>query len=221
MSPRWMRKWLDTVVGRMEGVEEPLAILTKGKTSPIYPRRIEALVTSMPPSERDELLAVYLWWETQERVRNNVRAVERDAQTVKEKAPDPADDLYEGRWVHGSSSKRSGAAIRGCDCEECTAHMAAMRAIEERMVNRVTELLDEYATDLRMEWTAELLESDFALGDGTHVTWGDATIDQHQKRVDMLQATAQGTLETAARHQRAIIDLESAGAETLRELAAS
>lgn len=71
-----------------------------------------------------------------------------------------------------------------------------------------------------MEWTQELLDSPFALGDGRTVTWGDATVDDHRQRVAMLVKHATGTVQSAARHEKAIDELQAAGANTLREMTA-
>lgn len=70
----------------------------------------------------------------------------------------------------------------------------------------------------RMEWTAELLDSTFALADGSRVTWGDATADQHRERVDMFRRNALANLEGAARHEQAIDALMESGAKSLRKM---
>jgi hypothetical protein len=98
------------------------------------------------------------------------------------------------------------------------AHMERMAEIDRRLVSRISTIVDEYVDGLRIEWTAELLGSEFALGDGTRVTWGDATAEQHRARAEMFQNNAVANLEGAARHQKALEALEQSGATTLREM---
>lgn len=78
--------------------------------------------------------------------------------------------------------------------------------------------LDRYAEDLRVRWTAELLDSTFTLSDGTPVTWGDATVEQHAERRQMFLNNAHANMEGAARHELALRELEASGKPTLREM---
>jgi hypothetical protein len=82
----------------------------------------------------------------------------------------------------------------------------------------LARILDDYAAALRVDWTAELLASEFAMPDGTRTTWGEATITQHRERVAMFTVNAQANIEGAARHQRAIDELTTSGAATLGDL---
>ncbi|MFL5688693.1 MAG: hypothetical protein ACJ77I_06860 [Chloroflexota bacterium] len=81
------------------------------------------------------------------------------------------------------------------------------------------EAIKDYTQSVRLRVTQELLETSFALGDGRRVTWGDATIDEHEQRIAFLTNHAAGTLETAGRHQAAIGMLAEANAACLRDLA--
>lgn len=78
--------------------------------------------------------------------------------------------------------------------------------------------LDRYAEDLRVTWTAELLDSTFALGDGTLVSWGEATVGQHAERRQMFLNNAHANLEGAARHELALRELQASGKPTLRAM---
>jgi hypothetical protein len=82
----------------------------------------------------------------------------------------------------------------------------------------LNEIVNEWEQTIRLEVTAELLETVFALGDGQRVTWGDATVDQHQQRIGMLMQNMYANAETAARHQAAVGMIEAAGVATLREV---
>lgn len=86
---------------------------------------------------------------------------------------------------------------------------------------RILQFVQDYATQLRFEITAELLDSVFATGDGTKVSWRDATIEQHQERVELLTKMIGGTAETAAMHIKAVAMIRSADARTLGDLAAN
>lgn len=98
------------------------------------------------------------------------------------------------------------------------AYQQRLREIDERMWAEVRRTTERYAADLRMQWTQELLETGFALGDGRIVTWAAATVGDHQQRIDMLQRNAVGNLEAAARHQAAVAEIEAAGVPTLGDL---
>jgi hypothetical protein len=87
-----------------------------------------------------------------------------------------------------------------------------------QLVDGINRAIEQYATELKMQWTAELLDSTFALGDGTQVRWGEATIEQHQARRDLFVGNAQANMEGAARHEMAIDQLTKARVATLREL---
>lgn len=90
----------------------------------------------------------------------------------------------------------------------------------ELRVEEVTAMVHRVAAQVRLETTEELLSSVFALGDGgERVTWGEATTEQHQKRIELLVGNAAGNVETAARHQAAIRMISEAGAGCLREAA--
>lgn len=87
---------------------------------------------------------------------------------------------------------------------------------------KVEEAFERFRQDTRLrvvlELTGDLLEAEFALGDGSVVTWGDATVAQHQQRFDMLMANASGSLHSAQRHAAAVKMLAEHGAATLAEV---
>lgn len=91
---------------------------------------------------------------------------------------------------------------------------------EARLVEKLSSIVAAYRDELRIEWTAELLETEFALPDGTRVTWGHASVANHQERAEMFEANAHANLEGAARHRKAISDLQEAKVERLEQLVA-
>ncbi len=116
---------------------------------------------------------------------------------------------------------------RGCDLTGTSPHFAAdfyhggpqvWFALERE--RRVEALIEEVAEEVRLETTAELLETIFALGDGSKTTWGQATVWQHQQRIQMLAKNAAGIVETAALHSAAISMIETAGVACLAEISA-
>lgn len=92
---------------------------------------------------------------------------------------------------------------------------AERRQVEDLMRAAMNELARAFEA---LEWKEELLASRFTLSDGRSITWGEATEDQHQERIDMFLANAAANTEGAARHQKAIDDLHAHGVSTLREI---
>lgn len=82
---------------------------------------------------------------------------------------------------------------------------------------KVDEAFSRLKNELRMEWTSELLGSEFALGDGTTTTWGDATREQHLLRMALHKRNAVAGMEGYARHAAALEEIERTGSANLRE----
>lgn len=79
--------------------------------------------------------------------------------------------------------------------------------------------INEAARLIRLEVSEQLLTSEFALGDGRTVTWGEATLDDHRTRVRIGTNNAVANMEDAARHTAAINMLLESGSSRLVELA--
>lgn len=88
----------------------------------------------------------------------------------------------------------------------------------EEMSGVLEKALNDYAMTKHVEWTNELLASDFTLSNGETVTWGDATIEQHRDRCAMFAANVKSNADGHARHTLAIQELEASGLPTLNEL---
>lgn len=58
----------------------------------------------------------------------------------------------------------------------------------------------------------------FSLGGGESVTWGRASIEQHERRIVMLEKIRAGIADTIARHREAIRILRETGAACLEEV---
>lgn len=126
---------------------------------------------------------------------------------------------------HGSTDRRVGGLTRGCTCELCQAARVREQAseqriqiLQDRLRGQLNDSLERYAAELRIEWTAELLSTGFALPDGRMVLWGEATVQDHEQRAAMLTRNVVANAEAAARHRRAVAELKAAGASTLRAL---
>lgn len=65
---------------------------------------------------------------------------------------------------------------------------------------------------------APLFKTQIAVGDGHTVTWGSATVAQHQMRIAMLEGKIGGLALTVQRHKMAISLIESAGVTCLEEI---
>ena len=122
------------------------------------------------------------------------------------------------KWKHGSMAKQFGAALAGCRCRECAPVAEWEARSRARFETNIMAIMQNYAADLRIEWTTELLEAGISLPDGSRTTWGAATIEQHQTRIDMLTHNAVANAEAAARHRVAIDMLQEANASCLNDV---
>lgn len=98
----------------------------------------------------------------------------------------------------------------------------ARREFEQRRrtdIRSLTEaFLDGVASRWKMEWTAELLDAEFSPNhDGSRTTWGLATAEDHQARVDLLVHNVQSNAELIARHRCAMDTLAETGAKNLHD----
>lgn len=81
-----------------------------------------------------------------------------------------------------------------------------------------TEKYEQQVAERRwLDITEKLLAKTFALGDGTRVSWGRATVQQHKRRVAMLNRMALGDVETATRHLMAVNRIEATTGATCLE----
>jgi hypothetical protein len=100
-------------------------------------------------------------------------------------------------------------------------HRERMAEIDRRYFDEMKRITDKFANALKVQWTKELLASTFALPDGTLVAWGQATLEQHSIRRDMLLSNAKGNLQAASRHEAAIAAIQEQGVTCLRDVSQS
>lgn len=91
------------------------------------------------------------------------------------------------------------------------------REAKEREESNISKLIWARINNTKTRWTAELLNETFRV-DGVEVSWGEATVEQHQRRMESLKKHAQGTLETSAKHGQAITEIKKAHASRLSEV---
>lgn len=96
-----------------------------------------------------------------------------------------------------------------------TLRRAPVRQTERRVFGQARtlgETVDVVA--LRAELSAEF----FSLGDGRRVRWGEATVEQHRERIDLLEKQIAGIRYTVDAHAQAIVEIEAAGVSCLDEI---
>lgn len=165
-------------------------------------RTASRLARDLDEDQREAASTAYLLRLLKDQHREAVASIERSASraaVLRPLAPPTPEQAARRAELHQKTE------------EECA-------RIEEEHWGRMTEIMQRYSERLKMQWTAELLNSTFALPDGTLVAWGDATVEQHTVRRDMLLANAQGNLRAAARHEAAMNTLDDHGATRLYDL---
>jgi len=171
-------------------------------------------------------LAKQLWdayRERQKKVEKRL-SIERAAAERREGIPPrPDPNGPPPKYGYWSWTPEEQAAYREQWKRDEAAHQERMREIDREMWAALKKATDDYRDAITLEVTEELLGAYFALPDGTHVTWRDATVEQHRERIHMLQRHAKSELESAGRHEKAIQIITSARVRTLgdvREVAA-
>lgn len=152
------------------------------------------------------------------RERRRVHGVERAAQTAAApEVPNEPRKRFSEKWYDWARTYQDDAWIADRERREDELQ-SALAEVEARSYKRIEEAMRAFRDDLRLEWTQDLLAEQFALRDGTKVAWGEATVDQHQDRIDMFMSQAAAGIEGAARHQQALDDLTASGARSLNDL---
>lgn len=166
---------------------------------------------------REEWALAYARDVFDQRVRNATLRVERGSVSDQSREPTPGTKAW-GRWANRNINKERAKVNR----EEHERLSAEYERIDKEamlgLVSDLTSAMEKYRESIRIEWTRELLDSSFAMGDGTFVTWGDATRENHEARIEMHRANAQAGLEGWARHAAAIDAITAAGASCLNDI---
>lgn len=80
----------------------------------------------------------------------------------------------------------------------------------ERFGHKLTKIIQD-------DNFTSLMKSNFSLGDGFTAIWGDATVEQHRRRIAYLEKMRGGIDETINRHLKAIEIIEEAKASCLND----
>lgn len=188
-----------------------LVVEAAKKLSPVT--FIRAAVADMERSEVDALAAAYLLSQVKMNQRRATLTAERGAEREPvAKEPNWGTQAWE-EWATKPENEERAQNTR--ERREMFARID--REHTTKLMTEMDSIIGKFKDTLHMEWTAELLDSEFATGDGSKVTWGDATRDQHADRFNMHKRNATAGMEGAARHQQAIETLDTTGATTLRE----
>lgn len=171
-----------------------LAMMRGGSTREVA----RDLVAKAPRAVIEFLAAEFLVAEVQRAQRSTTLEAERGSQ----------------RQAQTQAAEAPGAAAARAEARERDEWL-----IQQSLNANISRAIDRYTEDVKMKWTAELLDSTFALRDGSTVAWGEATIEQHVERRQMFIDNARANIEGASRHETAIRELRAAGVATLRELA--
>jgi hypothetical protein len=182
----------------------------------------ERVAHSLPPGSLLYATILLLQMEARHIWRMRTLAREREAERQKVLPTDPPaaaatdDSGHRGEHPAGSWAKQN-----RCKCPACDQGRVEKEAFEEKWRAKRLEITIQYEEmlrkELRMEWTAELLEAGFALPSGETVSWGEATADQHQSRIDMLRANVTANAEASVRHGEALARIIQSGKATLNE----
>lgn len=165
---------------------------------------IRLAVTGLSRADVNEMAVRWVMHCISKRTRTETRTVERTAIA-------PADAPI--KWESITARKQKAAFEKKCAEQE-----ASYLKQQDDAWNAIQSAFDELKDRWRVDWTAELLDAQFNMPDGTTVTWGTATLEQHEARVEMFRVNAVANLEGAARHQQAIEDIKRAGVSTLHHL---
>lgn len=76
---------------------------------------------------------------------------------------------------------------------------------------------EEIRGEERLKVTAELLTVVFSVGDGRRVSWGEATLEDHRQRIELLAKGVEGSIRTIRLHEYAAKILRETGAQCLNQ----
>jgi hypothetical protein len=121
------------------------------------------------------------------------------------------------QWVAAQNSEEDSESLARRAIEEIPGEVITIVGQEIEHVRRFELRATESFLELIRTQPGVLVER-FALSDGTNVSWGRATVEQHSEGIQVLWSTVAETINTIERHQAAI-DALDAGAACLDELA--
>jgi hypothetical protein len=181
---------------------------------------IRTQVREMSTDDVIDLAVAYLYGQVKQRRRAHVREIEQSAQRAQTSERAGAIDP-EPRW--GTAAWERWASLpQNHETAERTRERRAEIARRDaeaysELTRNLNAAMEKFKSELRMQWTAELLAAEFALGDGTVTTWGEATREQHEARMAMHKRNALSGMEGYARHAAALEEMDRTGTTCLRD----
>lgn len=88
---------------------------------------------------------------------------------------------------------------------------------DQKILKRIESVAIEASAATDADWI-ELLDVVIPIGDGTKMTWGDASKEDFRSRIVMMNKSIAGNVQTVALLEKAYSILDKTGARTLREL---
>lgn len=179
---------------------------------------IRTQVREMGEEDLIDLAVAYLYGQVKQRRRARVRGIEQSAQYQPPAVPQVP---KEPRWGTAGWGRWAALPENAQLAEETRKYRAELARKDSEMLSEymrsVNAAIDKFREKMRMEWTQELLGSEFAVGDGTVTTWGEATREQHQARMAIHKRNAAAGMEGYARHAAALDEIDRSGATCLRD----
>lgn len=180
-----------------------------------------AALANLSDAELRDLALRTLRGDVASAMRARTLAAEREAQSRTPAHAATKRDSGLAEWERDRKERRKRIAKENAERNRQQTEEAKLAGYDSPLalaVARTEAAIQNWTEHIRMEWTRELLGSDFALRDGTRVTWGAATLEQHTERRAMFADNARANLEGAARHEIAIQELTTSGARNLNAM---
>jgi hypothetical protein len=188
---------------------------------------LQSQVRSMSAEQLQDIALTYLVERLKDRKRARVLVIERDAQrggVVSARVDAPGKrviiDIPKAEIERRDNSETAApdsATIHKIREDQQARIDADSAARWEAIRAQMADAMDALRESWHVEWTRELLDAEFAVGDGTTTTWGNATREQHMARLALHERNAAAGIEGALRHREALDVLDSSGALCLNE----
>lgn len=117
--------------------------------------------------------------------------------------------------VHEAKAAERASTRRVEGRERRSAQSAADRRLYEVLNAGVMALVTEYTQTLAATWDEALLAKGWSLEGSRWQTWGNATVPEHQDRVELYKHFTITNAEDMALHMKAIKDLTTSGTACL------
>lgn len=194
-------------------------------------READRIVQRLSDEVVRDWLAVQLAEKARGLRRERVLEIERTAmkEAVRQVAHSKAFDAEAFRERLRKEREERYARMQAKDAERRAAREEYYQSGEAKNITsqffaEVNAAIDELKVHLRdeivMEWTTELLESAITLSDGTVTTWGEASVLDHNDRIEMFDKNTKANLEGAVRHEYAVKVLVESGQPSLNSFVA-